>query len=84
MTFRTLVFGLVVSSFLTGVQRATSQSNDPSKGFDLVDETGNIRKPTDVRDLYQMLGTYTVFDPDIDGARLGVCGGAEMHTTYAP
>ena len=84
MTFRTLVFVLVVSSFLTGVQRATSQSNDPSKGFDLADETGSIRKPTDVRDLYQVLGTYTAFDPISMAPSSESAGGAEMHTTYAP
>lgn len=82
MTFRTVVFVLVVSSFLTGGQRATSQSNDPSNGFDLVDKTGNIRKPTDVRDLYQMLGTFTIFDP-IPMAPGSEAAGAEMHMTYA-
>ena len=31
-------------------------------GFDLVDKTGNIRKPNGYRDLYQILGTFTVFN----------------------
>ena len=31
-------------------------------GFDLVDKTGNIRKPTGYRDHYQILGTFTVFN----------------------
>ena len=79
MTFRILVFVLVVF-ILAGVQRATSQANN---GFDLVDKTGDIRKPADVRDLYQILGTFTVFDPTsmVPGSESG--GGAEMHQTYA-
>jgi hypothetical protein len=83
MRFRILVFVLVVSSFLAGVQRATSQTNHSFNGFDLVDETGNIRKPTDVRDLYQMLGTFTIFDPISMAAGSESGGGAEMHMTYA-
>jgi cytochrome P460 len=43
-------------------------------GFDLVDKTGNIRKPADYRDLYQALGTFAV---------TGLNGDTEMHYTYA-
>jgi hypothetical protein len=50
-------------------QGATSYS-----GFDLVDKTGNIRKPADYRDLYQALGTFAV---------TGLNGDTEMHYTYA-
>src|SRR5215813_13931802 len=51
-----------------------SQTVATQNGFDLVDKTGNIRKPPDVRDLYQLLGTYTVeLSPK----------GEEMHVTYA-
>jgi hypothetical protein len=42
-------------------------------GFELVDKSGNIRKPASYRDLYQFLGTYTVLDPK----------GDQMHVTYA-
>jgi hypothetical protein len=43
-------------------------------GFDLVDRGENIRKPADVRDLYQLLGTYNVLlNPK----------GEEMHVTHA-
>jgi hypothetical protein len=52
---------------------AHSQSKEDFNGFDLVDKTGNIRKPADYRDLYQLLGTYTVLDPK----------GNQMHVTYA-
>jgi hypothetical protein len=41
--------------------------------LDLVDATGNIRRPQDYRDRYQVLGVYTVLDPK----------GNEMHYTYA-
>src|SRR5579863_370387 len=66
-----LILALVL---LTGQQPVRSQSKASADGFDLVDKTGNIRKPSDVRDLYQLLGTYTVeLDPK----------GEEMHVTYA-
>ena len=42
-------------------------------GFQLVDKDGNIHKPTDYRDRYKLLGTYTVLDPK----------GNQMHVTYA-
>jgi Cytochrome P460 len=41
--------------------------------LDLVDAKGNIRRPADYRDRYQVLGAYTVLDPK----------GNEMHYTYA-
>jgi hypothetical protein len=65
-----LVFALV---FLTGQQSIRSQGTGDANGFDLVDKAGNIRKPPDVRDRYQLLGTYTVeLNPK----------GEEMHVTY--
>ncbi len=54
-----LILALV---FLTGQQPVRSQSRGSSNGFDLVDKTGNIRKPADFRDLYQALGVYTPVD----------------------
>src|SRR5215510_12143445 len=65
---------------LAGNQPVKSQSNNSYnstnnfKGFDLVDKSGNIHKPADVRDLYQLLGTYAVTDFNND---------TEMHVTYA-
>jgi hypothetical protein len=60
--------------FFTGQQPLRSQSKGSPNGFDLVDKTGNIRKPTDVRDLYQALGVYTP---------VGLNNDTEMHYTYA-
>ena len=65
-----VIFTLVV---LAGYQSVNSQRTDSFNGFELVDKTGNIRKPSDFRDRYQALGTYTVLDPK----------GNQMHITYA-
>jgi hypothetical protein len=66
-----LVVAFVV---LASQQPVRSQSKVSANGFDLVDKAGNIRKPADVRDLYQLLGTYTVeLNPK----------GEQMHVTYA-
>jgi hypothetical protein len=54
-------------------QQASSQSRNTFDGFQLVDKSGNIRKPADVRDTYQALGTFMVLDPK----------GNQMHFTYA-
>ena len=53
---------------------SSSKTTGSFNGYDLVDKTGNIRKPADVRDLYQFLGTYTP---------TGSNGDTEMHITYA-
>ena len=58
---------------LAGHQEAKSQTNPRLSGFDLIDKTGNIRKPSDYRDKYEALGTYAVLDPK----------GDQMHLTYA-
>lgn len=65
---------VVTLIILAGYQQLKSQANNSYNGFDLVDKTGNIRKPADFRDLYHLLGTYTV--------EL-VPKGEEMHVTYA-
>jgi hypothetical protein len=67
-----LIVALVV---LTGQQTLRSQSKGSANGFDLVDNTGNIHKPADFRDLYQGLGVYTPVDLN---------NNTEMHYTYAP
>ncbi|HKD86049.1 MAG TPA: cytochrome P460 family protein [Terriglobales bacterium] len=51
----------------------SSQNTKSFNGLDLVDKEGNIRKPADYRDTYELLGTYTVIDPK----------GDQMHVTYA-
>ena len=65
---------ILLLGILAGNQPLKSQSSNSFTGFDLVDKTGNIRKPTDVRDLDQLLGTYSVVDFNND---------TEMHVTYA-
>lgn len=52
-------------------------------GFDLVDEKGNIRKPADVRDLYQLLGAYAVVEPTSMVDPGSKSESDEMHITYA-
>ena len=65
---------ILTLAILAGYQQAKSQTNPRFNGFDLVDKTGNIRKPSDYRDKYEVLGTYAVAD---------LSGGTEMHVTYA-
>jgi hypothetical protein len=75
---RLVLFVAVTFVFLGGLL-VNSQKPSPPKtttgfnGFELVDKTGNIRKPTDFRDRYQLLGTWMVLDPK----------GNQMHVTYA-
>ena len=57
-----------------GYHFAIAQATHKFDGCELVDKTGNLRnKPADYRDLYQLLGTFTVLDPK----------GNQMHVTYA-
>jgi hypothetical protein len=65
---------ILTLAILGGHQKAKSQTNPHLNGFDLVDKTGNISKPSDYRDKYEALGTYAVAD---------LSGGTEMHVTYA-
>ena len=58
---------------MVGLVNTKAQTENPSDGFNLVDQGGNIRKPSGYRDSYQMLGVYTVIDPK----------GDQMHFTYA-
>src|SRR5262245_18462906 len=59
--------------FLATLLGVTLVGDAQSEQWDLVDANGQIRKPPDFRDRYQMLGTYMVLDPN----------GNEMHYTYA-
>ena len=68
-TLLLLLWLLALGSFFG----ATAQSRNSYDGFKLVDKTGNIRKPDDYRELFQMIGAYTVLDPK----------GNQMHDTYA-
>jgi Cytochrome P460 len=65
---------ILTSVVFGGYQCAIAQANHKFDGYELVDKTGNLRnKPADYRDLYQLLGTFTVLDPK----------GNQMHVTYA-
>jgi hypothetical protein len=69
---RTLV--VILSLLAAGPYRqAIAQKPASFNGFDLVDKTGNIRKPTDVRDTFQSLGAFMILDPK----------GNQMHLTHA-
>src|SRR5262245_38894150 len=72
MTARCLILTFSVA-LLTALRAATLQSGAQPDHLDLVDAKGNIRKPADYRDRYQVLGVYMVLDPK----------GNEMHYTYA-
>jgi hypothetical protein len=68
-----VVLGVLTLVLVAWSQPANSQRTQSFNGFELVDKEGNIRKPTDYRDRYELLGTYTVLDPK----------GNQMHVTYA-
>jgi hypothetical protein len=68
--FSLAVIGSLALGAFQGGQPRTSTSFD---GFALVDKTGNISKPADYRDHYEILGTWVVLDPK----------GNQMHFTYA-
>jgi hypothetical protein len=53
-----LWFAAIRAYWQAGAQTNTSGTD----GFQFVDKTGNIRKPTNVRDTYQSLGAFTVLD----------------------
>jgi hypothetical protein len=69
-----IAFAILTLGLLGGHPQLESSSTRTFNGFDLVDNTGNIRKPGDVRDLYQALGVYTPVDLN---------NNTEMHYTYA-
>jgi Cytochrome P460 len=68
-----VVLTFVALILLAWSQPVKSQRTQNFNDFDLVDKDGNIRKPSDYRDRYELLGTYTVLDPK----------GNQMHVTYA-
>jgi hypothetical protein len=69
---RTLM--LVLSLTAIGpIRWAAAQDRNLYDGFKLVDKTGNLRKPADYREMYQMIGAWTVLDPK----------GNQMHDVFA-
>jgi hypothetical protein len=70
--YRTMVVALSLAAL--GLFRgATGQGKESFDGFKFVDKDGNIRKPPDYRDIFLMLGSWTVLDPK----------GNQMHSVYA-
>ena len=81
---RRISFVILTVVILAGYQPINSQRASTSQktsntqkasfnGLELVDKTGNIRKPADYRDHYQSLGTWAVLDPT----------GNQLHVVYA-
>jgi hypothetical protein len=50
----------VLALVLAASQPAPAQGTKGFDGFKLVDKQGNISKPADYRDRYELLGTYTL------------------------
>jgi len=65
---------LLSSVLLAATPQPSSSARGAQSGFDLVDKSGNIRKPPNYRELYQSFGSYTVHTLN---------GEEEMHFTYA-
>jgi hypothetical protein len=63
----------VLSQRASSSQKTTNSQKASFNGLELVDKTGNIRKPADYRDHYQALGTWAVLIPT----------GNELHVVYA-
>jgi hypothetical protein len=81
---RTLIsVAILAVVILVSYHEVESQGTTSFSGFDLVDETGNIRKPDGYRDHYQILGTFTVLNaiPMVSGSTSEK--GGESHYTYA-
>jgi Cytochrome P460 len=81
MRIRYLIFAW--SALLTALPAATLHGRAQNEHLDLVDEKGNIRKPQDYRDRYQMLGAYVVLDPTSMVTDAPKPSGDEFHYTYA-
>jgi hypothetical protein len=66
-------FLILAFVILAGFQPVRSQRATSFNGFERVDKNGDIRKPADYRDRYELVGRYMVLDPK----------GDQMHVTYA-
>src|SRR5262245_3848346 len=81
LTITLLTASLAVRSH--GAVRYDVNGGAQGEGFALVDSIGNIRKPADYRDRYQLLGAYVVLDPTSMVPDAPKASGDEMHYTYA-
>ena len=80
---RTLISVAVLAVVIAlSYHEVKSQGATSFSGFDLVDKTGNIRKPDGYRDHYQILGTFTVLNA-IPMAPGPSKKGTDIHYTYA-
>ena len=70
---RHITYAILAVGALAAYQPSSSQNATQFDGFKLVDREGNISKPVDFRDRYELLGVYTVLDPK----------GDQLHVTYA-
>jgi len=72
---RSLILGFAALTVATlgTLWEAAAQTKTSFNGFSLVDKSGNIRKPSDYRYQFQMIGAYTVLDPK----------GNQMDNTFA-
>ena len=70
--YRTVLLILLLTA-LGSSREAVAQNKASFDGFKLVDKTGNIRKPDNYRDPFQVLRAYMVRDSK----------GNQMHFTYA-
>ena len=69
-----IALATILSQLRSPAAAVAAADQSPFVGnFSLVDKAGNIAKPVDYRDKYQVLGTYFVLDP----------AGNQMHMTYA-
>ena len=73
MMYARIAIGVTALITMIRLHKAKAQNKESFDGFRLVDQAGNISKPDDYSDRYQMFGAYTVLDPK----------GDQMHFTYA-
>ena len=72
MYTRRFIFAISVLC-LGAWRQAMAQTPNSIDGFQFVDNSGNIRRPPDVRDTWPSLGAFQVLDPK----------GDQMHLTWA-
>src|SRR5262249_27660007 len=82
LTHRNLILALTLV-LLTASLRVTLRGGTQDQHLDFVDVKGNIRKPPEYRDRYQLLGAYVVLDPTSMVADAPKSNADEMHYTYA-
>jgi len=82
--------GIAVLAILAlGNQPAKPQAKNSFDGFTLVDKSGNVRKPTDYRNLYQTLAltSWLIQRGESDAPNLRIAGSRRIlppHTRNSP